>query len=100
MKKYLFSAVAIAALCVACAGMPGATVSPAQQAINAGVVSYTSLDQSILAADAAVKTGVLKGQDARNALAGATAAKAGLDVMLVALRSANAAASAASGATK
>lgn len=75
-------------------------VTPVQQAINTGVTSYTALDQSIIAADAAVKAGVLKGNDAKNVRAAATAAKAGLDSMLAALRSANAAAAAASGATK
>ena len=80
----------------ACGTTPTAA-SPIQTAINTGVTSYTALDQSILAADAAVKAGVLKGNDAKNALAAATAAKTGLDTMLAALRSANAAAAAASG---
>ena len=81
-----------------CATTGTTTVSPAQQAINAGVTSYNALDQAIIAADAAVKAGVLKGNDAKNALAGFTAAKTGLDTGLAALRSANAAAAAASGA--
>jgi hypothetical protein len=87
----------VGALAVGCGTFTGgAALTPTQQAINAGTTSYQTLDQAILAADAAVKAGALKGQDARNALAGFTAAKAGLDTGLAALRSANAAAAAAS----
>jgi hypothetical protein len=87
-----------AALAIGCTTTTtgGAALTPTQQAINAGTTSYQTLDQAILAADAAVKAGALKGQDARNALTGFTAAKAGLDTGLAALRSANAAAAAAS----
>lgn len=82
-------------LLAGCANMTGGATSPTQQAINASTVSYNSLDTAILQADAAVKSGLLKGQDARNAAKGLTDAKAGLDVALVALRAANAAAVAA-----
>jgi hypothetical protein len=91
--------ICVAAVIGACSTTGGTAVSPAQQAVNAGVTSYTALDQSILAADAAVKAGILKGNDAKNAAAGAVAAKAGLDAMLTALRSANAAAAAAPATT-
>jgi len=91
-------AMIITAMLIGGCATTGTAASPIQTAINTGVTSYTALDQSILAADAAVKAGVLKGNDAKNALAAATAAKTGLDTMLVALRSANAAAAAASGA--
>lgn len=92
---------AVMAVClgavIGCTTLGATAASPLQQAINTGVTSYTALDQTILTADAAVKAGVLKGNDAKNALAGFTAAKAGLDAGLLALRSANAAAAAASG---
>ena len=54
---------------------------------------------AILGTTDAMKSGLLKGQDARNAVDGLTKAKAGLDVALIALRSASAAASAASAAS-
>jgi hypothetical protein len=72
----------------------GTPPSSAQQAITSTTVSYQALDAAILAADAAVKNGTLKGSDARNALKGLTDAKAGLDIALITLRSANAAAAA------
>jgi len=107
MKRYSANGFAIiligvmglcAAAVIGCAAVgTTAAASPVQTAINTGVTSYTALDQAILAADTAVKAGLLKGQDAKNALAGFTAAKAGLDTGLAALRSANAAAAAASG---
>lgn len=98
MKRH-FVILAAALLC-ACATPPaGTTLAPAQQAINAATVSYTSIDTAIVQADAAVKAGVLKGQDARNAVKAFTDAKASLDVGLVALRAANAAASAAAAAS-
>ncbi len=85
------------ALVVGCAS-PGA--STADQAITATANSYSALDAAIKAADSAVKAGTLKGQDARNALKGLTDAKAGLDLALITLRSANAAAASASGVSK
>jgi len=101
LSDLVFLMVAALALSIltACAApnFDGTPASPAQQAITAGTNSYKALDAAILAADAAVKNGSLKGQDARNALTGFTQAKAGLDVGLVALRNANAAAAAASG---
>lgn len=93
------------ALLSACAttgttGTSGATPSAAQQAITSTTVSYNAVDAAIVAADAAVRAGTLKGQDARNAVKGLTDAKAGLDLALITLRTANAAAAAtaASGA--
>lgn len=99
----LFFAACLLLLSAACATTSTGSVSPAQQAVNAATTSYNALDAAILAADAAVKSGTLKGQDARNALKGLTDAKAGLDVALVTMRAANAAAvpaTAASGVTK
>lgn len=88
-------------LLAACASTTGGGPAPsaAQQAITSTTVSYNALDAAILAADAAVKSGALKGQDARNTLDGLTKAKSGLDLALVTLRSANAAAAAAAAAS-
>lgn len=72
----------------------GPAPSATDQAISAAGVSYKALDTAILAADGAVKSGVLKGQDAKNALDGLTKAKVGLDLALTTLRAANAAAGA------
>lgn len=73
--------------------------SAAQQAINSTTFSYNALDAAIVQADAAVKAGTLKGQDARNVVKGLTDAKTALDPVLIALRSANAAAVAAAAAS-
>ncbi len=101
MKIRLFLVVCALALS-ACTtiGPGGAPLSPTQQAINATATSYAALDSAIVAADSAVKSGVLKSGDARNALKGLTDAKNGLDIALFSLRAANAAAAAtpASGA--
>lgn len=105
MKRPSIILVACAlALLSACAttGTTGAGPAPsaAQQAITSTTVSYNAVDAAIVAADAAVRAGTLKGQDARNAVKGLTDAKAGLDLALITLRAANAAAAstAASGA--
>lgn len=90
-------ALAIAAGC-ATTNPDGTPLTSAQQAIATTTVSYKALDAAILEADSAVKAGVLKGQDARNALKGLTDAKVGLDLALTTMRAANAAAAAASGA--
>lgn len=99
MKNRFFSTLlAVAAVCFAASAMtacastpPGGTaagppVTAQQQAINSATVSYQALDAAIIAADAAVKAGALKGQDARNALAGFVTAKAGLDAALAVLK--------------
>lgn len=98
--KRLFLIFALALLTACATPVGGVAPSSAQQAITSTTVSYNALDAAIVAADAAVKSGTLKGQDARNALKGLTDAKAGLDLALITLRSANAAAAAtaASGA--
>lgn len=70
-----------------------------EQTINATAQSYSLLDTAILGSSDAMRSNLLKGQDARNAVDGLAKAKAGLDVALVALRSAAAAASAAASAT-
>lgn len=89
MKIYLSTlalAAALSCAVVGCQTAPATAAAPQQQAINAAQASYATLDQAILAADAAVKTGALKGQDASYALAGFLAAKAGLDTALAALK--------------
>jgi hypothetical protein len=88
------------ALVVGCATPPAGSsaATPMQQAIDATNVSYHALDAAILAADAAVKTNTLKGQDAVNAVKAMTTAKAALDVTLATLQSAQAMATPASGA--
>lgn len=90
----LFLAACLLLLSAACVApspaVPAAT--PTQQALYATTTSYQALSAAIEAADVAVKSGVLKGQDARNTLKGLTDAKTGLDVALVALRTANVAA--------
>lgn len=103
MKRLILIAAMLLCACTTPAGTPAP--SAAQQAITSSTLSYNALDSAILAADAAVKAGTLKGQDARNALKGLTDAKAGLDLALLTLRNANAAAaasaaSAASGVSK
>lgn len=89
----LVLAIAVAACVTPPVGSTAAT--PMQQAIDATNVSYHALDAAILAADAAVKSKTLKGQDAVNALKAMTTAKAALDITLATLQSAQAAASGA-----
>lgn len=100
MKLRTLALALVVALC-GCATPPAGSppLTAAQQAISSTATSYSALDAGIVATDAAVRAGTLKGQDARNAVKGLTDAKAALDVALVALRAANAAAvaSAASG---
>ena len=96
MKRlFTFLAVAALALAAACTTVPGA--SPAQQAVNATATACKDIDAAIAAADQAVKSGVLKGQDARNALKAFTTAQAGCVTALATIQAANAAATAASG---
>lgn len=85
MKRFL-SALVLAVAFTACT-TPGGTAPTEQRqsAINATYTSYQALDQAILAADAAVKAGKLKGADAKRALAGFQTAKVGLDAALSAL---------------
>lgn len=92
----LFAAAVLAL--AACTTAPGGT--PAQQAVNTTAVACTNINAAIAGADQAVQAGVLKGQDARNALKGLTAAQAGCVTALAAIQAANAAASAASGVSK
>ena len=99
MKRLPLMMAAITAaffIAVACTTTPGA--SPAQQAVNATATACKNIDAAIVAADQAVKSGVLKGQDARNALKAFTAAQAGCVSALTVIQTANAAATAASGA--
>lgn len=85
--------VLILAICLsACA----TNLAPNQAALNATYASYASLDQAILASDAAVKAGSLKGADAKRTLQALTTAKAGLDTALAVMN----ATTAASGVSK
>ena len=88
--KRLFIICAVAIL-AACTTVPGA--SPAQNAVNVTASSCKNIDAAIVAADQAVVSGVLKGNDARNALKGLTAAQAGCVTALASIQAANAAAS-------
>lgn len=81
MKKLTFMKMTVAAwfaavLMVGCA----TTGSPKQDYINAMTNATVMVDQVTLAADAAVKVGVLKGQDALNVLAVVKTARDGLNV--------------------
>jgi hypothetical protein len=105
MKRLLVSLLAGFVLALAGCVVPpvdanAPALTPAEQSIKALTLSYNALDSAILAADAAVQNGTLKGQDARNALAAFTKTKEGLDTALVALRNANAAAAAQLGTKK
>jgi hypothetical protein len=71
-------------------GQPVA-VSPVQKSLNALDTSYRSLEAAIDAAEVARVGNVLKGQDARNAAAAFTQAKAGLDAARLSLKAALAA---------
>jgi uncharacterized lipoprotein YajG len=99
MKRILFL---LAIIIAGCAAPPaGTTVSPAQQALNTMVTSCKGVNAAMVAADQAVLSGVLKGNDKDNAIKGFTTAQAGCVATLAALQSAAAAASApASGAAK
>lgn len=101
MKPRILLAAAVLALSACATSTSTTTASPQQSAINFTYNSYAALDQAILAADAAVKAGTLKGADAQHTLTAATTAKAALDAMLVALKaSATAPTTAASGVSK
>jgi hypothetical protein len=76
MKPLLFLAPVILVAC--------ASTDPVSVTAN----SCKSIDAAILAADAAVKSGTLKGNDARNALKGLTAAQAGCVTALAAIQGA------------
>ena len=73
--KRLFSVLVGLALLGALAGCPAtmsSTTSPAQQAVNLTATTCKNNDAAIVAVDQAVVAGVLKGNDARNALKGLT----------------------------
>ena len=91
-----------AALVVGCTTTtPTTPVSPAQQALNLTAQTCKDNNAAIVAADSAVKANVLKGQDARNALAGLTAIQTACASTLASLQGAAAApAPATTGATK
>lgn len=88
LKRFL--SVALLALAAACSTAPG--TSPAQTAINTTAESCKAVTASIVAADQAVKAGVLKGDNARTALKGLTAAQTGCELALASIQAANAAA--------
>lgn len=89
------SLLALALVLAGCAVPPG--TSPAQQAVDLTATSCKNIDSAIVATDAAVVSGALKGNAAREALKGLTAAQAGC---IAALASVQAATSPASGASK
>ena len=89
IRSFIVAACIALASCAGGVNPDGTTISANQQAITATVTSYNALDAAINAANAAVKAGTLKGQDARNTLDAFTKAKAGLDVALITLRAAN-----------
>lgn len=93
----LLLATAALALMVACSTTPAATASPGQQALNTTAETCRNIVSAIKAADQAVIAGVLKGDNARNALKGFEAAQNGCATALASIQAANAA---ASGATK
>ena len=64
--------------------------------MQAAKASAVSLDSAILAADAAVRQNLLKGQDAQNVVKATGQAKAALDATILGLQSAAASASSAS----
>jgi hypothetical protein len=105
MKRiYLAIAALAVGFLVACGAMTqtnpdGSPLTPNQQAIGAATTSYKALDAAIVSADEAVKKGTLKGADARRVLDAFTKAQEGLNVGLVALRNANAAAAAEAAAS-
>ena len=63
----MFCAFALALL-GACASTPAGSTDPRQQALEAAYKSAATLDAAITATRGAVRSGALKGQDARNAL--------------------------------
>lgn len=72
MRKFLM--IMALAVLTACA----TSTDPMQQFINEATQATKLVDQVVLASDAAVKAGVLKGQDAANTLAAVTAASKGI----------------------
>lgn len=91
LKKTLSLAVMV--LVAACSALPSANpdISPGQKALNTTGASCKSIDAAIVAADQAVLAKVLKGDDARNAVKGLTAAQAGCMAALSSIQAANAA---------
>lgn len=79
LKRFVLS-LAIALL-AACAAIPGAT--PAQQFTTDATNATVLVDQVTLAADAAVKAGALKGNDALTTLGVIRAARDGLNAAKV-----------------
>lgn len=102
--KRLFSILVGLAFLGALAGCPAtmqADVSAGQKAVNLTAATCKSNDAAIVATDQAVVAGVLKGNDARNALKGLTAIQAACVSTLAGLQAAAAAANpAASGVPK
>lgn len=87
--RLLLAAVVLAL--AGCVSPPGAT--PAQQAINSTAVACKNIDASIVAADAAIQSGALKGKNRETAVKALVAAQAGCVSALGAIQAANAAAS-------
>lgn len=97
MKLRVFLASCVIAL-AGCATQPGTT--PAQNAVNLTSTSCKNIDAAIVGTDAAVLSGALKGNAAKEALKGLTAMQAGCVAALASIQSATAAANPASGVSK
>jgi uncharacterized protein YcfL len=90
-----FLAAAVLAVAAGCSSTPAATASPAQQAVNTTAETCKNVVAAIKAANQAVVAGVLKGDNARAALNGLTAAQTGCETALASIMAANATATGA-----
>lgn len=88
----IFLAACSLALLAGCPAPLQTSGTPAANAINVTATSCKNIDAAIVAADQAVLAGVLKGDNARTALKGLTAAQAGCVTALASIQAANAAA--------
>ncbi|MEO6588943.1 MAG: hypothetical protein ABIP06_06415 [Pyrinomonadaceae bacterium] len=96
--KRLFLIVSMLVLS-ACASPPGATQT--EQVINTTATACKNIDAAIVAADASIQSGVLKGKNRETAVKALGAAQAGCVTALASIQAAIASATpAASGATK
>lgn len=97
--KYLERLIFLAAVIIA-SGCATTGASPAQNAVNLAATTCKDIDAAIVGTDAAVMSGALKGNAAKEALKGLTAMQAGCVATLASIQSATAAANPASGASK
>lgn len=91
-RSILFLALGCLGALAGCPATMQPGVSPAQRAVNLTASACRDLDSAIVATDQSVLAGVLKGNAARDALKGLTAAQAGCVVALGSIQSATAAA--------